>query len=186
MLEPVDISDGRRPYLCSVIYTAQLPLAAPGVGHIGLHIYVPPALWRTSVPSLDLHLAEVRVARLLLVSSRLLGALAYPIADLTFYDEVRRVGVVVHPVQLLGELDRLGQHLVVLRRPLRDVELHRVAQVHGEGYPVVVDARVEHDAAGVHVLAESVDAEGLYEVNHRYWETGGGVGLLAFTSTEHI
>lgn len=87
--------------------------------------------------------------------------LSNPSTNLARDDKIRCVGVVVLPIQLLGKLNSFLQNLVIVRRPLRRVELRGIAEVHSEGYPVVVNSGVEDDAPGFHVLAEAVDPQGL-------------------------
>lgn len=77
--------------------------------------------------------------------------------------KVGRVGEVMLVFELFGKLLRHVQNLIVHRVPLHFVKVHGQTEVHGESDAVVVDARVEEEAAGGFALAVSVDTLRLFE-----------------------
>jgi hypothetical protein len=127
-----------------------------------------------AVPSIrDLQFSKLAMTRLSFMFRRLPRPLPNPVAHLALDDKIGRVGVVVQALQALGELPGLVQDLVVVGRPPRHVHLDRVAQVHAECYPVVVDPRVQDDDAVGFAFAEAVNAEGLGGVSSRGSEVVG-------------
>lgn len=76
--------------------------------------------------------------------------------------KVRRIGEVVLVLELFCELTRHLDDLVVHGVPFHLVKVHRQAEVHGEGDAVVVDPRVEQEAAGGFTLAVPVDTLRLF------------------------
>jgi hypothetical protein len=101
------------------------------------------------------------------VDTRLLLALDNRAADLAPDHHAARIGVIMFILELLAQLLGLDEDLVVVGIPDALVELRRAVRsrvrrlrraLHNR---VVVDARVDQDAARPRALVESIDSEGL-------------------------